>query len=153
MLRAKCYALYVQWHSRANDGALYVLPNLCTPGANLRNLPMTLGCAVKTKVSVRYALYLSQHFREEYSWIDSRLISYIWIRYICLLRMTGSISPGMIFDGHSILFKKFGFSTPSMQSKLWPVCSYRRRSASVALRGGVQVVGLEHLGKYRGFRK
>ena len=39
--------------------ALYVLPNLCTPSANLRNLPMTLGCAVKTKVSDRYALYLS----------------------------------------------------------------------------------------------
>ena len=41
--------------------ALYVLPNLCTHGANLRNLPMTLGCAVKMKMSDLLCIRLTEY--------------------------------------------------------------------------------------------
>ena len=45
--------------------ALYVLPNPCTHSANLRNLPTTLGCAVKTKMSDLLCIMLIEHISRQ----------------------------------------------------------------------------------------
>ena len=45
--------------------ALYVLPNPCTHSANLRNLPTTLGCAVKTKMSDLLCIMLIENISRQ----------------------------------------------------------------------------------------